>query len=73
MNRLLTLLFSASCLWHSASAASPPNILILYGDDLGSGDLGCYNPESKDRKSTRLNSSHKPISYAVFCFNKTTP
>ena len=23
-----------------------------------------------DRKSTRLNSSHKPISYAVFCLNK---
>ena len=26
--------------------------------------------EKKDRKSTRLNSSHKPISYAVFCFKK---
>ena len=24
----------------------------------------------QDRKSTRLNSSHKPISYAVFCLNK---
>ena len=24
----------------------------------------------KDRKSTRLNSSHKPISYAVFCLKK---
>ena len=24
----------------------------------------------KDRKSTRLNSSHKPISYAVFCLQK---
>ena len=23
-----------------------------------------------DRKSTRLNSSHKPISYAVFCLKK---
>src|SRR6202012_3504371 len=26
-----------------------------------------------DRKSTRLNSSHTVISYAVFCLNKTTP
>ena len=24
----------------------------------------------EDRKSTRLNSSHKPISYAVFCLKK---
>ena len=26
----------------------------------------------EDRKSTRLNSSHKPISYAVFCLKKKT-
>src|SRR5699024_11708136 len=26
--------------------------------------------EKKDRKSTRLNSSHDSISYAVFCLNK---
>ena len=25
---------------------------------------------NQDRKSTRLNSSHKPISYAVFCLKK---
>ena len=29
-------------------------------------------PWSIDRKSTRLNSSHKPISYAVFCLKKKT-
>src|SRR5699024_12183253 len=28
--------------------------------------------EGTDRKSTRLNSSHVSISYAVFCFNKQT-
>ena len=28
------------------------------------------NTRSPDRKSTRLNSSHKPISYAVFCLKK---
>src|SRR5438309_8196148 len=27
-------------------------------------------PESLDRKSTRLNSSHSSISYAVFCLKK---
>src|SRR5688572_30907170 len=27
-------------------------------------------PEGKDRKSTRLNSSHSQISYAVFCLKK---
>ena len=29
--------------------------------------------ETKDRKSTRLNSSHKPTSYAVFSLKKHTP
>src|SRR3712207_9332124 len=28
------------------------------------------DPQSKDRKSTRLNSSHANISYAVFCLKK---
>src|SRR5688572_32763623 len=28
---------------------------------------------SKDRKSTRLNSSHSQISYAVFCLKKKRP
>src|SRR5207248_4165596 len=28
------------------------------------------NPGSEDRKSTRLNSSHRTISYAVFCLKK---
>src|SRR5690348_5710513 len=30
-------------------------------------------PAPLDRKSTRLNSSHPSISYAVFCLKKTTP
>src|SRR5437762_1685936 len=29
-----------------------------------------YSPYDKDRKSTRLNSSHRCISYAVFCLKK---
>src|SRR5256886_3741848 len=28
------------------------------------------HPNSRDRKSTRLNSSHSQISYAVFCLKK---
>src|SRR2546430_12994765 len=29
--------------------------------------LGCGKSQLQDRKSTRLNSSHSQISYAVFC------
>src|SRR2546430_6554270 len=31
-----------------------------------------WSPEAIDRKSTRLNSSHSQISYAVFCLKKKT-
>src|SRR2546421_9188673 len=33
-------------------------------------DYGGKKATSGDRKSTRLNSSHDPISYAVFCLKK---
>src|SRR5688572_32020422 len=36
----------------------------------------CASPRARprsDRKSTRLNSSHSQISYAVFCLKKKTP
>src|SRR5256885_10010596 len=36
------------------------------------GDLGDEGGEESDRKSTRLNSSHLVISYAVFCLKKKT-
>src|SRR3712207_6872734 len=41
----------------------------------GTGSFCCLRaaPPSADRKSTRLNSSHANISYAVFCLKKTTP
>src|SRR2546427_6112742 len=32
--------------------------------------VGDRQPEQRDRKSTRLNSSHSQISYAVFCLKK---
>src|SRR6266496_5695268 len=31
---------------------------------------GCSGTDCRDRKSTRLNSSHVEISYAVFCLKK---
>src|SRR2546427_9148715 len=43
------------------------------GGGLGSGQVGACGIEvglGGDRKSTRLNSSHSQISYAVFCLKK---
>src|SRR5260221_5339283 len=40
---------------------SPNDKLATYGVD---------DPEVEDRKSTRLNSSHTVISYAVFCLKQ---
>src|SRR3712207_7702542 len=34
------------------------------------GRAGLVDPQVEDRKSTRLNSSHANISYAVFCLKK---
>src|SRR5437763_8784638 len=38
---------------------------IYYFDDIDTQEYG-----GRDRKSTRLNSSHRCISYAVFCLKK---
>src|SRR5256885_3005455 len=38
--------------------------------DLGAGDPSSMPHTVRDRKSTRLNSSHLVISYAVFCLKK---
>src|SRR5690625_5360808 len=43
--------------------------LYLNGEFLGGSDIMAEMFE-KDRKSTRLNSSHVAISYAVFCLKK---
>src|SRR5256886_2827387 len=37
---------------------------------LGYGAAALMTPSTPDRKSTRLNSSHSQISYAVFCLKK---
>ena len=47
-----------------------------YRDIAGSAEItlpnGCIFATFKDRKSTRLNSSHLVISYAVFCLEHTS-
>lgn len=40
-------LFYLLTLLPSVEAAKTPNIVILYADDLGYGDLGCYNAQSR--------------------------
>src|SRR3990167_6598904 len=43
--------------------------LMTDSQDWWPADFGHYGPQL-DRKSTRLNSSHSQISYAVFCLKK---
>src|SRR5690349_23976701 len=42
----------------------------LYGKRIDTAELNAEYWYDKDRKSTRPNSSHVEISYAVFCLNK---
>src|SRR2546430_5648047 len=40
------------------------------GGDIGRRPESLVSGQARDRKSTRLNSSHSQISYAVFCLKK---
>src|SRR5690606_41251990 len=58
--------------WLGASAGhaavqAAADVYALLG---AAGNLGYHGDVSEDRKSTRLNSSHVKISYAVFCLKK---
>src|SRR5205085_4944656 len=60
-------------LWGTASRLSPEAAVPVV-DFAGQKDfLGGAANVAKDRKSTRLNSSHSQISYAVFCLKKKRP
>src|SRR3712207_7465049 len=52
----------ACAAWLRATAATPLPVETVVDDD----------ETHADRKSTRLNSSHANISYAVFCLKKKT-
>src|SRR5947208_9313049 len=68
-------LFPYTTLFRSRRAAT---VVVVAGheeaDDHGQQDDGQHgegdDPAPRDRKSTRLNSSHQIISYAVFCLKK---
>src|SRR2546426_9359174 len=47
-----------------------PNGNVFFAGTFNGHPVGCAAALSTDRKSTRLNSSHLVISYAVFCLKK---
>src|SRR3712207_9553478 len=62
-------------LWVRDEALSKPGLIAHYLGLLGEVQLMCSSKhedyhDGQDRKSTRLNSSHANISYAVFCLKK---
>src|SRR3712207_8213735 len=73
-----TTLFRSECLHRAASGEAPSEVEVLNSAAVtvavaSQGYPGAYEkgvPIRIDRKSTRLNSSHANISYAVFCLKK---
>src|SRR5437667_810490 len=58
-------LFPYTTLFRSRASTSKPPGCVVRASETGAGD-----GSARDRKSTRLNSSHITISYAVFCLKK---
>src|SRR5690625_7072282 len=65
-------LFPYTTLFRSRQALSPdtdPSLVNFLGEAHRAGEASAQR-KVQDRKSTRLNSSHVAISYAVFCLKK---
>src|SRR2546426_2337627 len=70
-----TTLFRSVMVFEGDPSAQPAGINLRWGDVLAARGSGTntelfLNSLDGDRKSTRLNSSHLVISYAVFCLKK---
>src|SRR2546428_3756724 len=67
-------LFPYTTLFRSAivSPAMRPSKVVNSFLPVSGSAYGASVPLTRDRKSTRLNSSHDQISYAVFCLKKKT-
>src|SRR5207249_9108531 len=77
-------IFAASACAKPFQSAPPANIMDVYATSPSASDAASLlggdwwpsaptfgvRPLDEDRKSTRLNSSHVSISYAVFCLKK---
>src|SRR5258707_10414754 len=68
-------LFPYTTLFRSGGAGATGRLGRTRGDPVGGdallqGGEGLFSVLQEDRKSTRLNSSHANISYAVFCLKK---
>src|SRR5436190_17816652 len=63
-------LFPYTTLFRSTFEGILPTLYADYTPEFAERESGVPDSRSADRKSTRLNSSHTVISYAVFCLKK---
>src|SRR5258707_10279969 len=64
-----TTLFRSHCVHSGSGGGYLGNLVFVPGYRNGNAPYGVWKVRA-DRKSTRLNSSHANISYAVFCLKK---